>query len=489
MSAQAAKPTDPNPSGQAPKPPTPPTPAPGAVAESSFIARMTGKKEAAKKPEEKPNPDDKKPAAPATPAAPGAGAPPEKKTEEPPKPAADKKRKPAAAPMPMPPPEVDVEAIATTAATAAVAAIKGSEKGGKNDPGAKKEDDLGEGLDEEEKETLQVLSRMESDFGDSYKGLPKRYAESIKKAKKYQADWEAANPGKKFDAEDDEHNAFFEENEVDWRDMDFNRALARIENDKVVARDKAKEDREKSELATKNRLLEERPVVEKRRRETAKTLFSALGDDYKSVINDDGSINGAEVKRLIDEDPIREVVFDSASRTEQFAEDLHLLYKGLVKFDEKNQNHNFIAGFVEEQERIMRELPQDQQLNERGQRFATAQEYAKMTPARQQYYWRFTDENIAELYAEHEAKHAKKAIEDEEKRVLKAAEKRGLKKVEAPKPPEGESGEGGEQPSNPVEKPISPEGGVAPRGAQPVGGAAGGGKNATKDFLSRWIGK
>lgn len=487
MSTAAAKPTETQ------KPATPPTPqpnpggaAPGGKAESSFLARMTGKKEAPKKPEEPPKPDDKKPAADAgaTPPAPGA------KPQEPPKPVASKKRTPAAAPMPLPPPEVDVETIATTAATAAVAAIKGAEKdAAKPGAGAKKEDDLSDGLDDDEKETIQVLSRMESDFGDAYKGLPKRYADSLKKAKKYQSDWEAAHPGQKFDAEDDEHNAFFEENEVDWKDMDFNRALARIENDRVAAKDKAKEDREKAELTAKNRLHEERPVIEKRRRETAKTLFTALGDDYKAVINEDGSVNGAEVKRLIEEDPLREITFDAASRTEQFAEDLHLLYKGLVKYDEKNANHEFIAKFVESQEQALRALPAEQQLNERGQRFATAQEYAKMTPARQQYYWRFTDTDIAELYAEHEASHAKKAIEEEEKRVMKAAERRGLKKVEALKSPEGQQPEGAGQPPQPVEKPVSPEGTIAPREAQPSGGGAGGGKNATKDFLSRWIGK
>lgn len=476
--------TQPKPSEEKPNPKTLPA-APGAAAEASFLARMTGKKPEAKPQAATPpaakQPDDgkkkegdetKSGAAPAAPASPTPPAP-------------QPKRKPAAAPMPIPPPDVDPEAIATAAATAAVAAIKK----GETPATPKTPQDQYEGLDDDEKETIQVLERMEADFGDSYKNLPKRYAESLKKAKNYQKDWEAKNPGQKFNPEDDEHNEFFDANEVDWKDMDFNRALARIENDKVLSKEKAKDDREKSELAARNRILEEKPVVERRRRETAKTLFAALGDDYKAVINEDGSINSAEVKRLIDEDPLREITFDAASRTEQFAEDLHLLYSGLVKFNEKNQNHAYIANFVEQQEKAMIELPAAQQLNDIGQRFATSEQYQAMTPARRAYYWRFTDKDIAELYAEFEASEAKNRIAEEENRVLKAAERRGLKKVEAAPGGQG-AGVGGEPPqAPPVEKPVSPEGTVAPREAQPASGGAGGGKNATKDFLSRWIGK
>lgn len=461
--------------------------APGSAAESSFLSRMTGTKAEAKAPEKKPD---------ATPA-PAAAKPGEKPAAEkgaegqppakPQTPAATPRRKPAAAPMPIPPPEVDAESIATAAATAAVAAIKGAEKN-QPDPKPKKEDKY-EGLDDEEKETAQVLERMEADFGETYKGLSGRYSESLRKAKTYQKEWEKNNPGEKFDPEAAEHNAFFEENEVDWKDMDFNRALARIENDRVQSKRTREEQREKEELAAKNRVLEEKPKIIARRRETAKTLFAALGDDYKAVINDDGSINGAEVKRLIEEDPLREITFDAASRTEQFAEDLHLLYSGLVKFDDKNQNHAYIAGFVDEQEKAMLELPTEQQLNERGQRFATAEQYQAMTPARRQYYWRFNDKDIAELYAEREAITAKNQIAAEENRVLKAAERRGLKKVEAAPGAEAKPGAGEPPQPPPVEKPVSPEGGVAPREAQPAGGGAGAPKNATKDFLSRWTGK
>lgn len=477
--AAAEKPAETTPPKPESQPTKPEAATPGAVASSSFMSRMTGKKEAPTKPAEPPKPAEAKPVGQEPPKP--AGKPVE--GDAPPKPAAvAPKRKQPIAPLPIP--EVDIESIAKVAATAAVAATKEAKPAEPEKPAA----DKYEGLDDEEKETIQVLERMETDF-EQYKGLPKRYAESLRKAKKYQKDWEGKNPGQKFDPESDEHNAFFEENEVDWRDMDFNRALARMENDKVQAKNNAKDDREKKELEAKNRLHEEQPKIIKRRRETAKTLFTALGDDYKAVLNDDGSINGAEVKRLIEEDPLREITFDAASRAEQFTEDLHLLYTGLAKFDEKNQNHSFIASFVEEQEQIMRSLPAENQVNNQGQRFATAQEYAAMSPARRQYYWRFTDTDIAELYAEREALNAKNLIANEEKRVLKAAERRGLKKVEATPSGEGGQPKGEQTPQPPAEKPISPEGAIAPREAPSSAGASGAGKNVTKDFLSRWVGK
>lgn len=459
-------------------------------AASSFFERMTlakkEKKEAEKSVEAaKPEGEKKEDVKPvvAAPEKPVVAAPEKPVESAPAKPKVAKK----VAPLVIPPDPVDHAAIATAAATAAVAAA--------TKPAKREEPALD--IDDEEKETVAVLERMEKEWPDTYRGHSKKYVESLAKAKKYQANWEATNKGKKFDPEDDEHDEFFKDNEVDWNDVHFNRAIAKIEADKVQESARTKDAAKNKELEERNRLLEATPAITNRRSETAKTLFGSLGDDYKSVINEDGTINGAEVKRLVEEDPLRSIAFQAALRTELFAEEIFKITNRLVEFDdtkaaeewrEKNgiPTHTSIANFVDEQEARMMEMPSEDRVNHKGQHFATAAQYAVINPARRHVYWRFSDKDIADLYAEREAIATKEAIAEEEKRVIKAATRRGLTKVEALNPPGQPVDKPKDEPAPVVEKPVSPVGGVGQRPAQLNGNGGPPQENKTGGFLKRW---
>lgn len=457
-----------------------PTPESGATA-SSFIERMTLAKAEKKKEKEaeaaKPKEGDDKPAD-EKPVKPAAAAPKvEAKAED------DKPAKPAAkkvVPMVIPPEPVDTAAIASAAASAAVAAVAKSAEKPKKEAAAPE-------ISEDDKETVAVLERMEKEWPETYKGRASKYIESVAKAKKYQAEWEAENKGKSFDPDSDEHDEFFKANEVDWNDVHFNKAIAKIEADKAGEAIVRKDAEKNRAIETENKLLKAAPAITMRRAETAKTLFSALGDDYKAVLNDDGSINGAEIKRLMDEDPLREIAFRAANSAEFFAQEIYKVTNRLVEFDEKNPTHKFIAEFVTDQEAAMLAMPAENQLNASGQRFATAEQYAAMTPARRAYYWRFKDKEISDLYAEIQANAAKKEIAAEEIRAQKVAERRGYKKAEVAQPPEAAAAVPAEKPTPAVEKPASPASGVAPRPAQSSSNAAAKPQSSADSFTARWL--
>jgi hypothetical protein len=154
---------------------------------------------------------------------------PEKKVEPPPAPPPEKpKKKSKPAEKPEPPQQPDYESLVKAAAEGAARAIKPEEKKPEPPP----EDDL----PAEEKRKLAVLSQMEKNWPDKYKGLEQRYRGSLDKLLAYAERWEKEHPGKEFDeAEKDEegneiHKEFLDKNDVDWEDDDYIDALTDIKN-------------------------------------------------------------------------------------------------------------------------------------------------------------------------------------------------------------------------------------------------------------------
>lgn len=448
-------------------PPPKTTPSAPPTDNRSFIERMTGRK-----------PADKKAETPTAPAPPGATPP-----VAPPKPGAKPKAKaPTAAPEP-----IDYDRLAEAAGRGAAKAITETQ------PAKKEKHAPDDGLTEDQRETVSVLERMGKDY-PQYVNLAKEFSEASKRAKDYQAKWESANPGHAFDPEADEHNEFFEKNDVDWNDAHFNRAIARIEAEKAAEKATAKSSEKLSELESKDQLRESEPKVRAQSIATARDYFKELGADYVKVLNDDGSINREEIKRLTDEDPVRQAVFEAAHGVEGFAAELHRLTlvdpKGrpLYAFNKDNPNHQFIAQFVQDEEAAMKALPAEDQASD-GKRFATADEYAAMTPEKRRHYWRYTDRDLSRIYAAREAQRVQALVENESKRLEEFATKRGWKKPEGDKQPTASTAKNGEIPAQATEKPISPAGISEQPLARTSSGGRPGNKDKTSTFLERFLGR
>lgn len=445
---------------------------PGAAADSflkQFYSDSSKKKAppAVEKPaDEKPNKEDK----PKEEAKPKADAPKEEKPKETAKPKAK------AAPI-EPPPTFDADRIAEAVAQGVSTGLSKKAQAEKPKPA-----DVADGLTDDERETYEVLARMDAPTSV-------KYVQSTKNAKKYQADWESRNAGKKFDPDSPEHNEFFDENTVDWNEVTFNRTLAKMEAEKLFEAERKKGNPELDALRQKDKLRDEEPKILIKKRATAKSFFAALGDDYKDIITEDGRVNMAEVKRLKTADPLRDIVFDAAENVEAFAGELYRLTNGLAEYDEKNKSHELMWDFIQQQEVLLRNMPYEEQLFE-GKRFATADEFNAMPPAKRVLYWKLSPDDVTEMYAAHEAKLAQERIVAEEKRIdaINAAREKAKKPSDKAVESNGTE-KATDTPEAVVEKPNSPAGTVEPRMAlTPVNHGANGESKASS-FTRLWLGR
>lgn len=456
-------------------PPTPPPgkPAPAAAPPKegqSFIERMTGRKPPAAKKEA------------AAPAAPKAAAP--------------------AAPKPkplVPPPEpVNYEALAEAAGRGAAAAIAKSQ----SQPNQRAtQAEIQDELSEKQKRTLEILQRMEKEYPDSA-GISKAYTVSLKKALDYQGIWESQHPGETFDPGDSEHDQFFEANDIDWDDDEYMETLAIMRAE--VAANKAAEKITPRIAAIDRRehLRQLEPQIVSQQINAARSFWSELGDEYKDVLFNtpgkagDGQLNMTEIERLRTEDPARELAFQVAQNVEAFASELHMLTledserKPLYPYNPQNEAHRFIANFIQDEEAAMKELPVEQQLDQHGRRFATADEYFAMTPHRQNYYWHFTDADLAHIYAGNQAAVVKAALAQENEKFEKTATARGYTKngtasTPAQSPPATTTAS-----NRPYgQRTMSPAGTVEPRLAPTQGQGQNGQNSASSSFVNRWLGR
>jgi uncharacterized protein YciI len=397
-----------------------------------FQDRLAGRRKPAAKPVEAASAKDDKPK-------------PEDKPKEEGKPAGTA---PAALP-PLPPlptitaPALDVKEIAKAVGEGVVAAQKAS---------TIRSEELE--LDDEDKANVIVLERMGKDNPTRFGRLAGEYKTRLEKLAQYQSGWVKEHPGGEFDPEADEHNVFFRDNDPDelLGSQDFTRTVARMEAEKVTEKLEEKHARELKKTEDKERLAEIGPKIAVRQIEAAKSYFKGLGDEFSAVLGEDGRINHAEIKKIVERDPTRAPAFAVAQQVEGFAQELYMLANGLREFSPNDVRHNAVFQFVNDEERLMQSLPQEQQVWQ-GKRFITAAEFEKLPESHKPYYWHYTEADLTRIYGERMAEQAKTLIAAKEKEFETMASTRGYVKTDKP------AGDG-----KPPEKPAPPDKPTAPAG-------------------------
>lgn len=379
---------------------------------------------------------------------------PEKTDDAPPsKPAKKPAKKPevAAPASPAPP---DYDKIAEAAGRGVAEALN------KKTPEKKEESPATpEFLSEDEKAELPVLEQMEKSNPTKYKGLTKKFTDAIKARQEYEAAWLKENPGKEFDAEADEHNEFFEKNDVDWKDRDYQEALTDLKVAPAIKRLEEKNLAELDKLSAKEKAKEIEPLAASESKRNGKALFDAVGGEFAKVVGDNLSTNPEVIKALYAEDETRAtIVFQAANALEQYAAENLRLFTGVAKFDENNPVHKYLSDFAVHHETAMNQLDREQSKNKNGQVFATAAEYYKMNKETRAKHWTFSARDLNDLLAADQVKAVKLAIEADEKRLNAVIAKRGFKKdpsTEAELPPKPAASKNG----GAEEKPVVIEGG------------------------------
>lgn len=351
----------------------------------------------------------------------------EPKTEKPaeakpaaPKPAAKKVVPPVA-------PPVDLETVANTAATAAVAALEKA----KPSPPTPAEEKPTDGLTPAQAKKFAVLERMEA-LNPENKGKAASYAAAAKKMAAYQADWEARNKGKKFNPEDEEHDQFLADNDVTYDEDEYVEALAELKADekakKAIAPLEEKFKAQETEAANQKLASEIAPKAIAQAKASAKLFFGELGDEFKSILDESGTLNKEEEAKIAGANDYYPAIAQAAYQTELVAGEMKRIASGVSKIDEKNPSplHVEIFNFAIAQEKLLKAKPEEDQLDERGRRFATSEEWAAMTPQKRAHYWHLSDDDLSKLYAVEMAEKVKKNIAAEEEKFTNLAKKRGL---------------------------------------------------------------
>ncbi len=343
--------------------------------------------------------------------------------------------------------------VSDAAASAATAAVRAMQPAKDPEPAAKPrvEDDL---KDEDRQEYL--VAKHLGEINPKYKGAEKVVLEHIKKSEEYASRWEAQNQGKVFDPNDDEHNAFFEALDKPWTDRDFRDAEIDLKAEEVVSRKlKAREDKngEKLEkLELENAKVELAPAVEKQILSAADMLTKAVGDDVFESIKTNG------FTKFEESDPVTAAVLtESLGNLQPIIETIIQIDdpKGRFKIDPKNPLHQQWNNILVQGESLCAG-----RADEQGRKFATRQQYSKMSDAERQNHWYLTPEHLVQGVVDWTAKTAADIIKKEKEKISKAALAMGFVPKEQVKPKTDATKEekpvAEEKPASTVVKPVSP---------------------------------
>lgn len=137
-----------------------------------------------------------------------------------------------------------------------------------------------ENLDDQNRDTLDVLSEMESSDPARYKGLRKQAVRFWKAEEDRKKKWESENPGETYNGADDEHADFYKKNKPQFSDRDFSKA-----GRSIIAKQAAAEAEQKirKEYDSKFESVE----ADKRRKEAepivAEAVMNAVEEVFKTV--------------------------------------------------------------------------------------------------------------------------------------------------------------------------------------------------------------
>lgn len=388
----ATKPPETPPSTPPATPPATPETPPG---EPPKLANLLGK---ALKFTQKPAPTTP-PAAPATPPA-APAAPPATPPAAAVPPAEVKK--PAKGKKPSPAP-VDATAMASAAATAATeAAMRAIQSTAPPKPTPL--DNLSDD-DRRDYEVAEHLAKIDPRFADA----PKIVLDHITRAEEYAARWEAANPGKEFDASSEDHDEFFSTLQRPWSPHDFNEAKIDLAAEKKLAKFREQQDTSLQSIHQDQAHIELAPVVERKFGDVTVQLAKAVGDDVHALLTTKGW------EELHKSDPVTaQVLATTLDQMHPFIEaaieidDPKLRVKVDIQKPAHAQWNNVVS--VGEARLVGTQL-------EDGRIFAKRADYVKMKPAQQANHWYLTTDMIIQGAMDYAAEQVKLVAESQKERL------------------------------------------------------------------------
>lgn len=311
-------------------------------------------------------------------------------------------------------------------------------------------------LSEDERDTILTLREMESIYPDKYKGLAEKYTKGQHIIREYVKNWERDNPDQPFDEEDPEHDAFYAEHDVEYENAHFRAAERSLWTKQAEERLMQKLSPKLEEIDQREALRMSSGIIADSVNDSAKSFWSALGDEYKEVIKEDGTVNREALNRISDADPMAfEVLADHATRLESEVGELRklMIIEGhkapLAKFNPQNPLHVQLGQFTSNLERRLMLLPEAKRKDGNGRMFLPAEKYYSQTD--REGFWTLGFNDIRDAIVHHYQKSAKSMLDRLERGFQARMKHRGLVQ------PPGGAGNG-KPPAQPHEREVKPTG-------------------------------
>lgn len=348
-------------------------------------------------------------------------------------------------------------AIATQAATAATqAALQTLRPAAAPDPT--------ENLSARDKREYEVATHL-AKTDPRFKDAPRVVLDQIRMADEYASRWEAANPGKVFDPEDEDHNDFYARLQRPWTPEEFQDAAIDMRAEQKMKAVLEQQGEKMSEVTESTGRVELAPVVEQHFSTAAMSLAEMVSPELKAAIGTKGWDG------LRDADPVTAQVIGAT------LQQLHPFIEAAVQLDDphrrfkldtkKNAAHAQWNQVVQ-----VGEANLAGQVDGAGRMFARRADYVKMTQAQQAQHWFLTQDMIIQGAVEYAAEQVK-IVSEQQKKMLEGmgfVRQTGAPAAPAATPPGTPATPPAATPAD--TKPVSPSVGSGAKIDQPAGGAA-----------------
>lgn len=322
------------------------------------------------------------------------------------------------------------ERAAAAAATAATKAVSDSLSRTSTKPADKLDKGPEDKLSDAERKQFVVYQELEQLDPTRYKGVTAKYIKSLDEISDYVKTWSKENAGVKFDADDKEHNAFFERVEPEVDEDDWVDAKASIRARQIADKAIAPVNERMQQMERERAKAALEPLVQQKQMEAMHSLLENFDPEIAaSIRKPDGA------KELQAKDPITaDILNRTATNLFVLSAEVVRLHDpmGGVAYDPSNAAHKEIADFIIGQEqRIGKLAPADKTRD--GQMFMPRQQFQRLGEDQKHLYWFLNQDDVIDLLAQkyaHQAKNLRAARIEE---FNKTAESLGYKKLEVSK--------------------------------------------------------
>jgi hypothetical protein len=310
-------------------------------------------------------------------------------------------------------------------------------------------------LSAKEQRLVAQLKKLE-EINPAYKDVSTKFEEFKRKEAAYEAEWLKNHPDEDFDPDDAAHSKFYDRHEpsIDEEDLEAAKEALIAESAKRTAR----EEMEK-EIAPIRQQQRHKDVVEALAPKLTET-FTNVAKEAAAAINPEFA-KIKDLTKIADEDPLAaEILGGVVNHWIPVIQAAEYAYNG-AQFDPESAEGRRLGEVVTEIEQGLKSLPADEQVRD-GRKFATLEEYFKMTKTDQKKHWFIQSDDITQ-YASYRMKlDSQKFYQQEQSRLEKLAGRMGYVRNSGQQPTKQDTQKQQEQPANSGVRAAPAVGGSSP---------------------------